>query len=169
MHAFASPEARRDPLLQELNTICCNGQYAHVPEVLGFCCRLRHQRQEAKWSGPPPEQSLHNRLKNLVAAGIQVICGMLFLPTLRMFLDSPNDTIDIHGFGSMRGVADGLPHCCPSLATVVNMGEAGVFPADFTNHPAWSSQRRVRIPDFNYLGQKMRRKMVSVCSSGVYP
>ena len=136
LHAYATPEARNDPLLQEIKEICDNGPYPYVPTVNGFCCRLRQQRQSIKWSGPPPEQSLHRRLKDLVAAGVQVICGLLFLPTIKLFLDSPNDSIDMHGFGAMRDIADGLPHCCPSLDTVIEMGEKGIFPQSFDHHSA---------------------------------
>lgn len=160
LYGHASEEAKQDPLLSELKTICDNGPYDYVPEVLGFCCRVRTKNQECRWSNPSPEESLHNRLKALVSSGVRVICGFLFIPALRMFLNSPNDTIDIHGFGSMADVADGLAHCCPSEATVVAMGEAGIFPRSFREHPAWASCSRMVIPDFNYLGNKTNRRKV---------
>ena len=110
---------------------------------------------EMVWS--TPEQSLYSQLKDLMAAGVQVICGLLFLPTIKLFLDLPNDSIDIHGFGSMGNIADGLPHYCPSLYTVMEMGEKGVFPRPLAHHSAWLSKQRIVIPDFIYLSIKLKK------------
>ena len=107
IYAYASAEGKRDPLLVELKNICDNGPHTHVPEVLGFCCRIRKEVQETRWSMPPHKESLHTRLKQLVSLGITVITGLLFLPTIRLFLDLPNNTVDIHGFGFMSDVANG--------------------------------------------------------------
>ena len=41
----------------------------------------------------------------------------------------------------MKDITDGLAHCCPSKTTVVEMGEAGIFPCSFTEHPAWANKR----------------------------
>ena len=171
LYGSASREAKQDPLLSQLKTICDNGPYDYVPEVLGFCCLIRTKLRECKASQMPPEQGLHSRLRALVSSGVRLICGFLFLPALRVFLSSPNESIDIHGFGSMKDVADGLAHCCPSEATVVEMGEAGIFPRSFTEHPAWANKRRLVIPDFNYLGKKSNKRKVSnrlLCSRHTY-
>ena len=89
----------------------------------------------------------------------------LWLPllymALRLFLTSPNGTINIHGFGSIAYIANGLAHCCTSKATVVEIGEAGVFLRLFQDHASWSSQKHIFIPNFNYLGTKSSRRKVS--------
>ena len=157
LYGYASREGKQDPLLLQLKTIWDNGLYDHVPKVLGFCCLIRTTLRECKAIQMPPELGLHSRLRDLVSSGVRLICGFLFLPTLCVFLSSPNETIDIHGFGSMKDVADGLAHCCPSKATVVEMCEASIFPRSFTEHPAWANKRRMVIPDFNYLGKKSNK------------
>ena len=161
LYGYASREGKQDPLLSQLKTICDNGPYDYVPEVIGFCCLIRTKKREYMAAQTPPEQGVHSRLRALVSSGVSLICGFLFLPALRVFLNSPNETIDIHGFGLMKDVADGLAHCCPSEATVVEMGEAGIFPRSFEEHPAWASKRRLVIPDFNYLGKQSNKRKVS--------
>lgn len=83
-----------------------------------------------------------------------VISGLLFLPVIRFFLDSLNSTIKVHGFGSVRDVVDGLALCCASEATVVAMGEAGIYLMPFSEHPAFLNKQRIKMADFNYLGKK---------------
>ena len=156
-------ERKRDPLLVEMKEICDNSPYIHVPKVLGFCYCIHRQVQETRLSMPPHEESVHSRLKSLVLLGVSLIVGMLFLPVIWLFLDLPNDTVDIHGFGSMSEVADGLAHCSSSEATVVEMGEAGIMPQLFMEHLAWLNKQHVEIPDFNYLGKKLKRKVSCIC------
>ena len=77
LYGYASREAKQDPLLSQLKTICDNGPYDYVPEVLRFCCLICTKQREYRLAQTPPEQGVHSRLRALVSSGVSLICGFL--------------------------------------------------------------------------------------------
>ena len=96
---------------------------------------------------------------------ICLLDGHLFLPHYKIFLDSPNNCIDIHGLGGMNEndgkscnvVYDPTPHCVASQKTVLQCVTAMVYPQKLFHHPALVHQHCLRLLDVNCFGKQEKR------------
>ena len=128
--------------------------------IMGACCE--HKQELSLARAADDTMTLYHRLWELSSSDVSLIDGMLFLPQLALFIDSPNDCTGIHGFGKMAGVYEGLAHLVPDLETVVRAGNKGIYPRPFSSHPAYKDRVTVFIPDYDWTGNfDTTGKMVS--------
>ena len=109
----ATPDARNHPWSQELHDICTSGPQRPMAAHLGNCCKIKEPHNAAKCE-KDNGATAHNAVCRLSKKGQRNIGGFLHFPQPRIVLDSPNDSIDIHGL-------DCLGHCVPSEECVANM------------------------------------------------
>ena len=157
----ASKKAKEnDPWLQQIRRVYTTGPHLEVPMIMGACCE--HKQELSLARAADDTMTLYHRLWELSSSDVSLIDGMLFLPQLALFIDSPNDCTDIHGFGKMAGVYEGLAHLVPDLETVVRAGNKGIYPRPFSSHPAYKDRVTVFIPDYDWTGNfDTTGKMVS--------
>ena len=160
LYCRASKEARKDPWMQKIYDIHSKGPQLEIPQIPGACCEVYGESLNVRFGnddGPSP----YEVIKEQVALGKATIDGMLYLPESNLFIDSPNNSIDIHAFGKSKGKYAGAPHCCPSEECVADMVTNDVYPKNFKSHPAHHHRRRFTIPDFDYCGDHIPNEYVS--------
>jgi hypothetical protein len=126
----ASPAAQATEWFQNLSLIYQRGTSCTFD---GACCEIKQLRNEARWM----EEMDRATFKDIMKNPSPCLDGMLYLPELALFLDSPNDCVDIHGFGGMCDQYGGLAHCVPSQSCVAKM--MGVPTRPFSKSPAYQN------------------------------
>jgi len=136
-----------------------------VSNFVGNCCEHREQIKNVRALAKQDEKLLE-QLRSLEKEGKKLMDGMLYLPEIRLFLDTPFDCVDIHGFGLLDENSQyhgkkyqGLFHCVCSLSTTVECGQAGAYPKAIDEHPGLKSLCCYDMEDVDYDGSKRDNKV----------
>lgn len=90
------PSHAADKWCKDINEYWESGTYPK--EFVGHCCELSDERQKVLQE-PPPQRTRYD--------------GHLYLPEFSLFIDSPFDCVDVHGFGGSKKVKPAW-HCVVS-------------------------------------------------------
>ena len=77
------------------------------------------------------------------------IDGYMYLPELSLFIDNPQDVVDVHAFAGMNNAYKALWHCVPSESTVLQAKMMNLHPQRLfdTKHYYKLEKLMVSIPD----------------------
>ena len=123
---WASTKAKQQPIMQRLCEIYSQGMMYPIPLYDGGCCMLKEKRNETMYCNGDLV-SAQKRIKDATIAGNRNIGGFLHIPQYNVFVDSPNDSIDMHGFGGED--FDPVLHCVPNENCVAGLAEKDVYPS----------------------------------------
>ena len=145
----ATAKARaNDAWLEEVSQIIKGGPQEHIIYFpVGPCCEVKKQHRKVYKEGGLLKQQREYlaKIRQLTRNGAKMVDGCCFLQQYNLFLNSPNDCVDIHYFAKVA-------HCVPNERTVAIAGMANAYPTNvFLCKDAVVS--RISMPRFDYLGR----------------